>query len=256
MSSHKHPNYKILNLIGYGLAKFGGDFVAGLGFSTKSKLYDYCVQIGIADTRSTVKNRQDLFDPFFDNNRKGWWQKKNAYIHRKIHIDSLLGHLDMRAYVAFLRMCLAERSPESGITPDISPVARSSYKKLQQTGLEAELFFMHNYQSVALFKDGVLSDARILGDGYDFQIQIGGCFYLSEVKGVVESAGPVRFTEKEHEKAREYRSLYVLSVVSNLCDIPKITAIQDPVNRLRWERKVLTQERVSYHSAPTIWEQL
>ena len=33
--STKHHNYEILNLIGYGLAKFESDLVSALGFKTK-----------------------------------------------------------------------------------------------------------------------------------------------------------------------------------------------------------------------------
>lgn len=79
----KHKYYDILNLIGYGIAKFNMDFIKCFGFKTKNAFYEYIVKIGIAETVGTVKNRQDLFDPFFDNKRKGWWQKGDAYIHRK-----------------------------------------------------------------------------------------------------------------------------------------------------------------------------
>ena len=71
----KHENYEVLNLIGYGLAKFDINFVKFFGFKTKTAFYEYIVQLGVAETIGTVKNRQDLFDPFFDNKRRGWWQK-------------------------------------------------------------------------------------------------------------------------------------------------------------------------------------
>ena len=63
----KHKNYDILNLIGYGLAKFDTHFVSAFGFKTKNSFFEYVVKIGIAETVGTVKNRQDLFDPFFDS---------------------------------------------------------------------------------------------------------------------------------------------------------------------------------------------
>jgi hypothetical protein len=50
-------------------------FVRRFGFITKVSFYEHIVQLGIAETIGTVKNRQDLFDPFFDNGRRGWWQK-------------------------------------------------------------------------------------------------------------------------------------------------------------------------------------
>jgi len=89
MSETRHENYEILNLIGYGLAKFDVDFVRAFGFTTKAAFYKHVISKGIADSIGTVKNRQDLFDPFFDNKRKGWWQKGNTYLHRKTFIDSL-----------------------------------------------------------------------------------------------------------------------------------------------------------------------
>ena len=37
MSDSKHENYEILNLIGYGLAKFDMDFVKQFGYQTKNR---------------------------------------------------------------------------------------------------------------------------------------------------------------------------------------------------------------------------
>jgi hypothetical protein len=72
MNKSKHENYELLNLIGYGLAKNGMGFVKEFKFKTKSAFYQHIVELKIAETTGTVKNRQDLFDPFFDNGRKGW----------------------------------------------------------------------------------------------------------------------------------------------------------------------------------------
>jgi hypothetical protein len=104
----KHENYEVLNLIGYGLAKFNMDFVKFFDFKTKTAFYEYIVRQGIADTIGTVKNRQDLFDPFFANKRRGWWQKGDAYIHRKVFIDSLFGSLDASAYANIVKLYLQE----------------------------------------------------------------------------------------------------------------------------------------------------
>ena len=99
MGENRHQNYEILNLLGYGLAKFNIDFVRKFGFKTKTAFYDYIVALNVAETPGVVKNRQDLFDPFFNNGRKGWWQKGDAYIHRKLLIESLFGDLEVSQYV-------------------------------------------------------------------------------------------------------------------------------------------------------------
>ncbi|MEI7585853.1 hypothetical protein [Runella sp.] len=62
---NKHENYEILNLIGYGLSKFNDDFIKEFGFKTKISFYKYCVANNISETVGTIKNRMDLFDPFF-----------------------------------------------------------------------------------------------------------------------------------------------------------------------------------------------
>ena len=67
---------------------------------------------------------------------------------------------------------------------EASPIIKSKFKQLQLTGQEAELDFKNNYQQIEHFKDGLLDDARLLGDGYDFQIQIETKYFLVDVKGV------------------------------------------------------------------------
>lgn len=61
---NRHENYEILNLLGYRLSKFDNAFIKEFGFTTKTKFFNYFVEIGIVETGSVVKNRMDLFDPF------------------------------------------------------------------------------------------------------------------------------------------------------------------------------------------------
>lgn len=75
------------------------------------------------------------------------------------------------------------------LNTSIEPITQSKFKKMQETGLEAELCFMNNYQNIELFVNGVLQDARLFGDGYDFQIAINSNNYLAEVKGIRQNKG-------------------------------------------------------------------
>lgn len=185
-NSNKHENYEILNLIGYGLAKFDMDFVREFGFKIKQDFFLYFVKIGIAKTVGTLKNRQDLFDPFFDNARKGWWQKGDTYIHRKILIDSLFGSEDYKSYTNIIKLYLDKKidSVDTIDTKSISPILKSKFKQLQDTGKAAELFFIKNYQSIQEFQDGFLEDARTFGDGYDFQVDVLQKAFLAEIKAL------------------------------------------------------------------------
>ena len=246
--SGKHKNYEILNLIGYGLSKFNDDFIQEFGFKTKSAFYKYCVENGIAATPDTVKNRMDLFDYFFpENGRKGWWQKGNAYIHRKNYIDSLFGDEDAKGYANAVKLNLRENFKIEVSNISESPINKTKFKRMQETGLEAELFFINNFQTVAMFQGGTLEDARLFGDGYDFQVNLTNRFFLAEVKGLRENTGSIRFTENEYKKAIEYQENYVLSVIANLSDIPKIKIIPNPTKTLKFRKvEILQKQRIEY----------
>lgn len=253
MSDNKHENYELLNLIGYGLAKFDIDFVKEFGIETKTAFYEYIVSLKIAETKGVVKNRQDLFDPFFDNERKGWWQKGDAYIHRKILIDSLFGELNFSKYAEIVKIYIQNKFGDIEKAETISPVIKSRFKQLQLTGQEAEIYFMNNYKIIVPFANGILDDARLFGDGYDFQIQVTKKYFLAEVKGVRTTSGSIRLTENEFAKADEYKGNYGLIVVSNLSDLPKMAAIFNPIENLLLTKKVVAQTQTTYHSKFISW---
>ncbi len=248
-SGSKHKNYEILNLIGYGLSKFSDDFISEFGFKTKNSFYKYFVEIGIADSIGTVKNRMDLFDPFFPSNgRSGWWQKGDTYIHRKLLIDSLFGNENVKGYTNIVKLYLQENYKIKGVFVEVLPIVKSRFKKLQETGLEAELYFINNYNLIDVFKDGKLDDARLYGDGYDFQINVNENSFLAEVKGIREKKGRFRLTENEYKKAIEYTDDYIISLVLNLNDTPTFLTIENPIKNLKFVEKIIkSKETKEYH---------
>ena len=245
----KHENYEILNLIGYGLSKFNYDFINEFGFKTKTAFYEYCVNIGVAETVGTVKNRMDLFDHFFPNNgRKGWWQKGDAYIHRKYLIDSLFGNENVKDYANIVKLYLKENYKVKDIFVDITPIVQSRFKKLQETGLEAELYFMKNFNSIDKFKNGIIEDARLFGDGYDFQITVNESLYLAEVKGIRASKGRFRMTENEYNKALEYKNDYLITLVLNMNELPVFLTIENPAYNLKFKKEErISKPVIEYH---------
>lgn len=248
LKGNKHQNYEILNLIGYGLSKFDNDFIKEFGFNTKSDFFNYFVKIGIVETGSVVKNRMDLFDPFFPNNRKGWYQKGNAYIHRKHLIDSLFGNEDVKGFSNIVKLYLKENYKIKELFVEIKPIVKSRFKKLQETGLEAELYFMNNFNEIPSFKNGILEDARLYGDGYDFQINIDEKSFLAEIKGIREKKGKFRLTEKEYITASEYKNDYIITLVLNMNELPMFLTIENPINNLKFEEKIIkSKETREYH---------
>jgi hypothetical protein len=254
MSENKHKNYEILNLIGYGLAKFSMDFVKQFGFTTKTNFYKYLIDLGVGEKESTFKMRQDLLDPFFDNDRVGFASRGDTYKHRKIFVDSLFGDYDVKDFADVVKLSLKSNFQVIEFkTAEVRPIVKSKFRQLAETGKEAEEYFKSNYQQIETFKDGIIEDARMWGDGYDFQIQIETKYFLADVKGIRSTYGAFRMTDKEYLRAQEYKNDYGLVVVSNLQDIPKMTTIFNPVAELILRKQEKPQVQTSYHSDSLKW---
>ncbi|MBQ6615107.1 MAG: hypothetical protein IJH67_01950 [Thermoguttaceae bacterium] len=130
-NKNKHENYDILNMLGYGLAKFDMDLVYNMGFKTKTEFYQHMVNLGIANATGVIKNRQDMFDPFFDSGRKGWWQRKENYEHRKILIDRFYENFTCLEFIEVLNKLLIYRGfihPHEEI--EISPTLKAQFHEL------------------------------------------------------------------------------------------------------------------------------
>ncbi|MHC5720804.1 MAG: hypothetical protein ACYTX0_54490, partial [Nostoc sp.] len=115
---------------------------------------------------------------------------------RKILIDSLFGSEDCRSYTSIIKLYLDKKisSIETIDVKSISPILKSKFKQLQDTGKAAELFFIKNYQSIQTFKNGLLEDARTFGDGYDFQVDVQKKAFFAVIKGVKSYYGRMRLT--------------------------------------------------------------
>jgi len=239
---------EIMNLIGYGLAKFDVAYAHEFGCKSKSEFCRYIIQIGLAKTERAVMNRQDSFDPYFDNGRRGWFQR-NQREHIKLFIDSLFGDEDVHGYANTTKLYIQSFYTNINFVPrTVSPIVKSKFKNLQETGKEAEFYFMNNYTNIPLFENGSLEDARLWGDGYDFQIKINDKFLLTEVKGIREKKGMIRMTQNEYDKATEYANDYCLVVVSNLNFTPRLDCVFNPIQNLDFTCKQTSSIQNSYHS--------
>ena len=253
-SGVRHEHYEVLNLIGYGLARFERELIAALGFATKTALYQHLIDRCVANTVGTLKNRQDLFNPLVRGGRVGWWQNGDRYLHRKLLLDSLFGGLDAEAYAGMVRLYLNALFPASGErATQLPPILQSRFRQMQETGREAELFFMTAFPRIEPFAGGVLEDARLFGDGYDFQVTRSADFVLVDVKGVRAASGGVRLTANEFTKAEEYQHAYCLAVVSHLVTVPRITLLFDPLASMEWTRQQVVTEQVFYTAPSRRW---
>jgi len=262
-SGQKHEHYDILNLIGYGLSKFNDDFLLHYGFANKLALYRYCVEIGMTDSLNSVKTRQDAFDSVMPESPRAGWHNKDGtirqdYQDRKDFIDSFYGMLGVEDYVHVVKMSVAKKFGEiieertalesQQSLPSLGellkgekevkakPIIQSCFKQMQVTGYTAECYFYRHYTKIDRFADASIEDARLFGDGYDFQLTLQKHIYLAEVKGLQKENGGIRMTENEFNKAREYGSDYALVVVANLTESPKLIPIFNPTVKLKFEQ--------------------
>ena len=249
----KHPHYELLNLIGYGLAKFDKLFIKEFQCSSKFEFYRYIVSLGFAETTGVVKNRMDLFDPYFENNRKGWWQKAEVYCFRKDLIDMMFGNEDVHNFAEIVKILLASEGKKTGIAVIEKPIVRTKFKRLQETGMKAENYFILHFDKEEKFQGGQLTDARLYGDGYDFQVDVQEHYYLAKVKGIRKSKGRIRLTAREFEKAKEFQSDFILSLVTNLDDITKLVLIDNLLNHFEFKKSIIKNEVIEYRSLEDLY---
>jgi hypothetical protein len=274
-NNQKHKHYVILNLFGYGLSKFNEAFLQCYGFESKTALYKYCVDIGMTDTPNSVKTRQDEFDSVMPESPRAGWHNKDGtirkdYQDRKDFIDSFYGTLDVDDFVSVVKMAVAKEFGEMASERNAvqtqqafpvlgellkgekevkaKPIIQSCFKKMQVTGYTAECYFWKHYRKIDRFLQAEIEDARLFGDGYDFQLTLPNLIYLAEVKGLQTKTGSIRMTQNEYEKAQEYNSNYALIIVSNLQDIPEFKPIFNPAAELRFEKCSIKSEQIFYRT--------
>ena len=244
---------EVMNLVGYGMAKFNYDFIHEFGVKSKQDFARYFISLGFAKTIRSVLNRQDSFDPYFDNGRRGWFQRRQRE-HIKLFIDSLFGTEDAHGFANLVKLYI--QSLNSGVvltSAQISPATKTKFKQLQETGKEAEFYFMTNFRSVSVFANGTLEDARLWGDGYDFQIQVENNYLLAEVKGVRDNRGSIRMTQNEYNRALEYKASYYLVVVSNLMNTPKLSVVASSAEQLHLTSRSQRAIQTNYYSEVLTW---
>ena len=65
--------------------------------------------------------------------------------------------------------------------------------------------------------------------------------------------GDIRITENEYNKAKEYQNDYILVVISNLSNTPKLSYIENPVKQLSLTPREIQSTQLIYYSDKLIW---
>ena len=165
----------------------------------------------------------------------------------------MFGNEDVHNFAEIVKMLLASEGKKTGIAVIEKPIVRTKFKRLQETGMKAENYFILHFDTEEKFQGGQLTDARLYGDGYDFQVDVQEHYYLAEVKGIRKSKGRIRLTAREFEKAKEFQSDFILSLVTNLDDIPKLVLIDNPLNHFEFKKSIIKNEVIEYRSLEDLY---
>lgn len=236
-------NQEQLILCGLYLSKFDEIGYKTLGFSSFMEAFNV-LGYALNGKPMNIKNYRDEFDPYFDNNRKGW-HKREIREHCKIIFDKYK-NLNLQEFSALISSFLIQNYDLKIKIDDFLQTKHEPIKRIA-TGKAAENYFMQNY--VKHFENFALIDTREFGCGFDFKMEFENKFFCVEVKGISQNKGNFLLTQKEFEMAEKFRENYCLFVVKNLQEKPYENLFFNPLQK--FDLKQIRQEiiQISYQGA-------
>ena len=63
----------------------------------------------------------------------------------------------------------------------------------------------------------------------------------------------MRLTAKEFEKAKVFQSDFILSLVTNLDDIPKLVLVDNPLKHFEFNKNIIKNEIIEYRSLEDLY---
>lgn len=243
-------------VVAFFLSKFGESGLARLGFRTYKHAFD---EIGraLSVNPNSVKNWRDEFDPYYDNGRKGWYQREIRPT--RLKVIATFDDLSEDALTAVvLDIIRSETQPkvESELYSALQEIKDTDDKKKTlknisyvargPTGRMAEEFFVSQFHVGLTPFIGVLRDCRDNGVGYDFEIESQKDRTLVEIKGSAKELAGISFTDKEWKVAKETQDKYFLGLVFDVPASPKISFLQNPANNFAPVYRAYTTVAVSW----------
>ncbi len=235
---HMKPENELAMIVAFFLSKFGEQGLARLGFKTYRQAFEG-VGRSLNVNPNSVKNWRDEFDPYYDNGRKGWYQRGIRPSRQKVmETFDDLSEEALTAVVLDIIKPGVRSKVESELQAVLKEIKTTDDKKRVKstveyvsrgpTGRMAEEFFVSRFREGLTPFSGVLKDRRDDGAGFDFEIISPGARKLVEVKGSAKDLVGIAFTDKEWKVANAAQNDYYLGVVIQLVSSPKIGFVQNP----------------------------
>lgn len=229
-------------IVAFFLSKFGETSLSRLGFHSYKHAFEETGRtLGV--NPNSVKNWRDEFDPYYDNGRKGWYQREIRQSRLKV-ISTFDGLSEDALLAVILDIIQPNQRPKietdlHSVLKEIkdadkekAPTKKVEYSPRGPTGKMAEEFFVSQFQAGLTPFDGVLQDCRDNGVGYDFEIRNKQNLSFVEIKGSSKEFSGITFTDKEWKIAKEKRDVYFLGLVTEIPLSPKIRFLKNPSNSL------------------------
>jgi hypothetical protein len=232
------PQNELAMIVALYLSKFGDESLTKIGFETYKQAFK---EIGrsLNVNANSVKNWRDEFDPFYDNRRKGWYQRGMRPTQQKV--VTLFDDLSEDALRKIVLDIISPRQrlmigsdlgsalKEIKAIDDSKPGKRVvEYVPRGPTGRMAEEYFLSQFYAGLTPFSGVIKDRRDDGVGFDFEISDNSNSSLVEVKGMSKDLNGIVFTDKEWKIANKTQSNYYLGLVVHVSSLPKIGFMQNP----------------------------
>jgi hypothetical protein len=249
-------NHKLALYVAYYLSRFNDEALTNLGYSTWNSAFDD-IATKLKVKRHSIKNWRDEFDPLFEY-RAGWYQRPMSP--SRIRVVQALENLDevqIQEIVKDIISGLIQNDKEALeqllniVATDNNEDSSAKFILRAPTGKAAEEFFIKHFSENRNPIDGILTDCRDLGVGYDFRIEKKDMKYFVEVKGLSAFSGGVLFTSKEWMVAKDEGDKYFLCVISNIGEQPKIVFIQNPFEKLKPKKNIYTTIQISWSVTKT-----
>lgn len=238
-------------IVAFYLSKFDKEAKTRLGYLTDSEAFNSISEV-LGVKPNYIKFRRDEFDPIHPW-RKGWRRPMDYRIMRAIEALRDLSENELGEIVEKILSDAEYREGEevNRITRLFSKdnkddrKAQAAYILRGPTGKKAEEYFIKYHSEGRHSFEGRLIDTREMGCGYDFEIAGKHSLYI-EVKGLAKADGGILFTSKEWQTAEKHADNYVLVVIRDLDQDPKIEFIRNPTSVLKAKKSIVTSVQVQY----------
>jgi hypothetical protein len=248
---------KLAIIVCFYLSKYDKKAKQTLGYSTDHEAFlDISIKLGVK--KNYLKFRRDEFDPIHPW-RKGWTRPMDTRIIRTIEALQDLTEEELGGIVTDILTkpefrTSQELSRLSDLIEDESSKKNGTKNSILRgpTGKKAEEFFKQYFNQNDQPVAGKLIDTRDYGCGYDFEIQQSNDqSVFVEVKGLSQTSGGILFTNKEWETAKKHKKNYVIALVTNIDDSPRIRFISNPAETLQPKRNIITTVQTQWSVSNT-----